>query len=145
MRNETLQVGAICALHDKLTALESHDYDRFALDLLLEREAAQLPPVTHAALLLAEAHRRADVDAFLHHAHAAACALVGKSADAVTVYSPVPAVLARRAGFERGQLVVQSVNRANLQRFVAQWREALVAPPGKRVRVSLDIDPASFC
>ena len=131
--------------HPVFTALETHDYDRFASDLLLEREAAQLPPVTHAALLLAEAHRRADVDAFLHHAHAAACALVGKSADAVTVYSPVPAVLARRAGFERGQLVVQSANRANLQRFVARWREALVAPPGKRVRVSLDIDPASFC
>ena len=131
--------------HPVFTALETHDYDRFASDLLLEREAAQLPPVTHAALLLAEAHRRADVDAFLHHAHAAACALVEKSTDAVTVYSPVPAVLARRAGFERGQLVVQSANRANLQRFVARWREALVAPPGKRVRVSLDIDPASFC
>jgi primosomal protein N' len=42
-------------------------------------------------------------------------------------------------------LVVQSANRANLQRFVAQWRGALTAPPGKRVRVSLDIDPASFC
>jgi primosomal protein N' (replication factor Y) len=131
--------------HPVFAALETHDYDRFARDLLVERDAAQLPPVTHAALLLAEAHRRADVDTFLHHAHAAARALVDKSANAVIVYSPVPAVLARRAGFERGQLVVQSANRANLQRFVAQWREALVAPPGKRVRVSLDIDPASFC
>ena len=34
---------------------------------------------------------------------------------------------------------------ANLQRFVAQWRDALSAPHGKRVRVSLDIDPAGFC
>src|SRR5438477_762677 len=85
--------------HPVFTALETHDYDRFASDLLLERETAQLPPVTHAALLLAEAHHRPDVDAFLDHAHAAALALVGRSADAVTVYSPVPAVLARRAGF----------------------------------------------
>jgi primosomal protein N' (replication factor Y) len=131
--------------HPVFAALETHDYDRFARDLLVEREAAQLPPATHAALLLAEAHHRADVDAFLDHAHAAAVALVDRSADAVTVYSPVPAVLARRAGFERGQLVVQSASRANLQRFVAQWRGALTAPPGKRVRVSLDIDPASFC
>jgi primosomal protein N' (replication factor Y) len=63
----------------------------------------------------------------------------------VTVHSPVPAVLARRAGFERGQLVVQSLNRAKLQRFVSQWRHALDATAVKRVRVSLDIDPTSFC
>jgi primosomal protein N' (replication factor Y) len=131
--------------HPVFVALETHDYDRFARNLLVERETAQLPPVTHAALLLAEAHHRADVDAFLDHAHAAAVALVDQDADAVTVYSPVPAVLARRAGFERGQLVVQSTSRASLQRFVARWRDELTAPPGKRVRVSLDIDPASFC
>jgi primosomal protein N' (replication factor Y) (superfamily II helicase) len=131
--------------HPVFAALQAHDYDRFARDLLREREAAQLPPVSHAALLLAEAHRREDIDAFLSHAHATACALVGDDAIDVTVYSPVPAVLARRAGFERGQLVVQSLNRAKLQRFIAQWRGALDAAPARRVRVSLDIDPASFC
>ncbi|HEY3178258.1 MAG TPA: primosomal protein N' [Casimicrobiaceae bacterium] len=131
--------------HPVFAALATHDYDRFAHDLLLEREAAQLPPATHVVLLLAEAHQRGDVDAFLRHAHAAACRLAVKSVGAVTVYSPVPAVLARRAGFERGQLVVQSPNRAELQRFASQWREALVDAPGTRVRVSLDVDPASFC
>jgi len=131
--------------HPVFNALATHDYDRFAAELLREREATQLPPVTHAALLLAEAPLRADVDAFLDDAHAAACALVESGCDAVTVYSPVPAVLARRAGLERGQLVVQSVHRAALHRFLTRWREAMAAARTKRVRVALDIDPASFC
>jgi primosomal protein N' (replication factor Y) len=130
--------------HPVFRALTTHDYDGFAADLLNEREAAQLPPAAHVALLLAEAHRRAEVDAFLEHAHAAARAL-RTNTNGVTVYAPVPAVLARRAGFERGQLVVQSTERANLHRFVARWRDALAAAPSKRVRVALDIDPASFC
>ena len=131
--------------HPVFHALATHDYDRFATELLTERETAQLPPTSHVVLLLAEAHRRAEVDAFLAHAHAAARALAGKANGAVTVFSPVPAVLARRAGFERGQLVVQSLDRAKLHRFVSRWRESLVAAAPKRVRVALDIDPASFC
>src|SRR5438552_7928704 len=58
--------------HPVFVALATHDYDRFATELLTERETAQLPPTSHAVLLLAEAHRRAEVDAFLAHAHAAA-------------------------------------------------------------------------
>ena len=131
--------------HPVFHSLSSHDYDRFATELLAERAMAQLPPVAHVALLLAEAHQRSDVDAFLAHAHAAARALNGKANAAVTVFSPVPAVLARRAGFERGQLVVQSRDRAELHRFVSRWREALAGTATNRVRVALDIDPASFC
>jgi primosomal protein N' (replication factor Y) len=130
--------------HPVFHALTSHDYDRFATELLAERAMAQLPPVAHVALLLAEAHHRIEVDAFLAHAHAAARAIDGK-ANGVTIFSPVPAVLARRAGFERGQLVVQSRDRAELHRFVSRWREAMTGAPSKRVRVALDIDPASFC
>jgi len=131
--------------HPVFHALTSHDYDRFATELLAERATAQLPPIAHVALLLAEAHHRSEVDAFLAHAHAAARTLSGKAKGAVTVFSPVPAVLARRAGFERGQLVVQSRDRATLHRFVSRWRESLTDAASKRVRVALDIDPASFC
>ena len=131
--------------HPVFSALTAHDYDRFATELLEEREHAQLPPTAHVAMLLAEAHRRSDVDAFLSHAHTAARTLTGKGDGVITVFSPVPAVLARRAGFERGQLIVQSRDRAKLHRFVSRWREALASAPAKRVRVALDIDPASFC
>ena len=128
--------------HPVYEALATHDYERFARELVAEREAAQLPPVTHVALLLAEAHRRADVDAYLERAHAAAEALA--EAAAVTIFPPVPALLARRAGLERGQLAVQSARRADLQRFLAQWRPVLASLAGKRVRAALDVDPLSF-
>jgi len=130
--------------HPVYAALATHDYPQFAEALLAERRAAQLPPYTHVALLAAEAHHRADVDAFLHNAHAAGTALVGESHAEVTVFSPVPALLSRRAGFERGQIVAQSDRRPALQRFLAAWRDALAALPGRRARWALDVDPAGF-
>jgi primosomal protein N' (replication factor Y) len=130
--------------HAVYAALAAHDYDRFARALLAEREIAQLPPFTHAALLMAEAHHRADVDAFLARACAAARTLARRFDGAVTVFDPVPAPLARRAGFERGQVVVQGTRREPLRQFLAQWRAALVELPDRRVRSALDVDPASF-
>ena len=129
--------------HPVYEALKTHDYDRLARQLIAEREATQLPPATHVALLAAEAHRREDVDAYLGRAHAAAEALL-RPGDDVTVFAPVPALLSRRAGMERGQLVVQSARRPALHEFLSRWREALAALSATRVRVTLDVDPASF-
>ncbi|MEO8752230.1 MAG: primosomal protein N', partial [Casimicrobiaceae bacterium] len=130
--------------HPVYTALVAHDYPRFAAVLLAERRAAELPPFTHVALLAVDAHRRVDVDAFLQAAHIAATALASGEHPEVTVFSPVPALLSRRAGFERGQLVVQSARRQALQRFLAAWRDALAEVPGRRARWALDVDPSGF-
>ncbi|MCC7326997.1 MAG: primosomal protein N' [Burkholderiales bacterium] len=130
--------------HPVYTALAAHDYARFADLLLAERKDAQLPPFAHVALLAAEAHDRSDVDAFLGAAHAAAAALVASAHPAVIVFSPVPALLQRRAGLERGQMVVQSARRVALQRFLPEWRAALDSLPGRRARWGLDVDPAGF-
>src|SRR5678815_1236505 len=92
-------------------------------ELLRERDAAQLPPASHVALLVAEAHARADVDRFLDDAVDRARAVQG-SADVVEVFPPVPPTMARRAGFERGQVLVQSLRRAALHAFLPQWRDA---------------------
>ncbi len=130
--------------HPVYVALRAHDYGRFAEELLAEREAAQLPPFSHVALLVADAHARADVDRFLTDAHADAVALTRDAHPDIEVFSPVPALLARRAGLERGQLVVQSLRRASLQRFLGEWRAVLAARRGRRVRWALDVDPAGF-
>ena len=127
--------------HPVYAALAAHDYGRYADALLAERRAAQLPPFVHAALLAAEAHRRADVDAFMRRAHESALRTAGA---AVTVYAPVPALLARRAGYERAQLVVQAAQRPALQRFLATWRAGLAEARDPRVRWALDVDPAGF-
>ena len=130
--------------HAAFAALVADDYGRFADALLAERQALELPPWTHAALLCADAHQRGDVDAFLAQAHAAGIALAAAEDSTVAVYSPVPALLARRAGLERGQIVVQSARRGALQRFLSAWRAALADIPGRRVRWALDVDPAGF-
>jgi primosomal protein N' (replication factor Y) len=130
--------------HPVYSAIREHDYVRLAENLLGERQAAQLPPYAHVALLAAEAHQRVDVDEFLRAAHASGLALASGEEAQVEVFPPVPALLARRAGFERGQIVVQSARRAALQRFLPAWRDAIFRQPGRRVRWALDVDPAGF-
>jgi primosomal protein N' (replication factor Y) (superfamily II helicase) len=130
--------------HPVYEAIATHDYARLAEQLLPERKAAQLPPYAHVAVLAAEAHHRADVDEFLRGAHAAGVALSSEQGTQVEVFQPVPALLARRAGFERGQVVVQSARRGALQWFLPSWRASLATQATRRVRWALDVDPAGF-
>jgi primosomal protein N' (replication factor Y) (superfamily II helicase) len=129
--------------HPVYRALAAGDYAGFADALLAERRAAELPPRTRVALLVAEAHARADVERFLDEAVARAHAILDDAAD-VIVFPPVPPALSRRMGFERGQVLVQSARRAPLQAFLPRWREALAADGKARVRWALDVDPAAF-
>jgi primosomal protein N' (replication factor Y) len=129
--------------HPVYRALALHDYGGFADELLAERRAAQLPPASRFALLVAEAHARDDVDRFLGDAVERARTLPGTAG--VEVFPPVPPALSRRAGFERGQVLVQSARRAALQAFLPRWREALLASGSSaRVRWAIDVDPAAF-
>ncbi len=131
------------AEHPAYRALAAHDYAGFADQLLAERRAAELPPASRIALLLAEAHARNDVDRFLEDAveHARALLATDRS---VHVFPPVPPALARRIGFERGQVLVQSTRRASLQSFLPRWREALATVGSTRVRWAIDVDPTAF-
>ncbi len=132
------------AAHPVYRALASQDYGAFARELLDERRAAGLPPHAHLVLLGAEAPSRADVDAFLAEAARDANAARDRTGAGVEVHAPVPSLLARRAGFERGQLVAQSARRAELSRFLDAWLPALEARPGRRVRWGLDVDPVTL-
>jgi len=128
--------------HPVYAALRAHDYDAFAARLFDERTAAALPPVTHVALLTGEALDRADVERFLDDAYAAAQNVTGDGD--VTVFPPVPALMARRAGLERAQILVQATRRADLQHMLPAWHAALRALPGRKVRWAIDVDPAGF-
>ena len=132
------------AEHPIFHALIDHDFDRFADGLLEERKSLGLPPFAHLALLLAEARARDDVTAFLSAASADGQELARRSARRCQIYSPVPAALARRAGLERGQVLVQSTDRRQLQDFLGHWRALLEARRDRRVRWHLDVDPLGF-
>jgi primosomal protein N' (replication factor Y) len=60
------------------------------------------------------------------------------------LFPPLPAGLARRAGMERGQVLVQSDDRRSLQAFLPLWRAELSQLGERRVRWSVDVDPLGF-
>ncbi|NRF69680.1 primosomal protein N' [Aquincola sp. S2] len=131
--------------HPLYAALKKHDFGAFATSQLAERQAAGLPPYSHLALLRAEARDPALAMAFLQAAAAAAAALPG--ADAVTVYPPVPASIAKVAGIERVQMLVESASRARLQRLLADWSpllHTLRAAHKGLARWAIDVDPLAI-
>ena len=130
--------------HPLAQALAGHDYERFAEALLAERRAATLPPFAHLAMLVAEAPTRDAVDTFLAAASEAGRSTARAESLSVEVFPAVPASMPRRAGLERGQVVAHAIERAAMQRFLPQWRNAIEALPGRRVRWGLDVDPLGF-
>jgi primosomal protein N' (replication factor Y) len=130
--------------HPLYRSLAANAYGEFAASLIAERRAASLPPFAHLALVTAEAPARDAVDAFLDDVRKEGDAIARRVGGGVSVFPPVPAALARRAGMERGQVLAQSEDRGALQRFLPHWRSAIDALPGRRVRFALDVDPAGF-
>jgi primosomal protein N' (replication factor Y) (superfamily II helicase) len=130
--------------HPLYKALVEHDYDRYAESLLAERQSLGLPPFAHLALLVAESRSRGSTMSFLGSAADRGRAILAAHGDRCEIYPPVPAGLARRAGMDRGQVLVQSTDRRALQAFLALWRAALEDLGERRVRWSIDVDPLSF-
>jgi primosomal protein N' (replication factor Y) len=120
--------------HPLYTALLAQDFEHFAAAQLEQRRALGFPPWTHQAVLRAEAVDRAPVFEFLEVAAREARPLAGP----VTVYDPVPSAMARLAGRWRGQVLLQSAQRSDLQRLLQHWLPGLRS---RRVRWSIDVDP----
>jgi primosomal protein N' (replication factor Y) len=126
--------------HPLYAALRDQSYRAFADAVLAERRQTGFPPFIHQALLRAEAPRLATALQFL--GEAARC---GKALDRhLTAYDPVPAALARRAGRERAQLLVQTTSRRRLREFLDAWRGTLASSVSTRARWSIDVDPQEF-
>ena len=123
--------------HPLLRTLLGHGYATAAQSLLRERREADLPPYAHLALLRADAPQQAQVDEFLHAALALAAHPEG-----VSLLGPMPAPMPRRAGLQRGQLLLSADARARLHAFLPEWIAGVRAlREARRVRWSLDVDP----
>ena len=131
--------------HPLFAALCAHDFAAFAGQLLNERRASALPPYTHLALVRAEATQAATALAFLREATQSAVDM--PEAQAVTIYPGVPHAILRVADVERVQMLVESVSRPALQKFLAAWLPQLqdlrAAHKGLR-RWAVDVDPAAI-
>ena len=123
--------------HPLYQALVRQDYRSFAEELLNERRLAGFPPFVYQALLRAESQNESALMDFLGYAANQA----GPGREAVTLYDPVPATIAKIAGHHRGHLLAQSASRTELQRFLSEWRALLIERKAARVRWSLDVDP----
>ncbi|MBC8024258.1 MAG: primosomal protein N', partial [Burkholderiales bacterium] len=128
--------------HPLYAAVATQDFASFAHEALDERRAASFPPYSHLVLLRAESKKPGEAAEFLGAAARMARRLARDAKGGeVEVFDPVPAVLERKAGFERAQLLVRSDSRAALRSFLPHWRQALAERVERRVRWALDVDP----
>ncbi|KRF01949.1 primosomal protein N' [Frateuria sp. Soil773] len=126
--------------HPLLRTLLARGYAAAAQELLAERQQAGLPPFGYQALLRADAHQRAAVDAFL----AEACAAL-PAGHALQIAGPMPAPMPLRAGRQRGQLLLEAATRGQLHAVLRPWAAGLSSLAGARkVRWSLDVDPVDL-
>ena len=122
--------------HPLLQTLVNGDYGAFARVLLEERKLTNLPPFSHLALLSAEGYDEKEPVTFLQQARAR---LPAKSLE---LLGPVPALMEKRAGRFRFQLLIQSNDRAALHNALQPLSMELEGmDSGRRVRWALDVDP----
>jgi primosomal protein N' (replication factor Y) len=126
--------------HPLYQSLLRHDYPGFAETTLRERRDADAPPFVSQALLRAEAGSETAAMGFLLAAREAGL----KLESGVTLFDPVPALMAKVANRHRAQLLVQCGARARLQNFLRIWLAGLRETPARGVRWSLDVDPVDY-
>jgi len=152
--------------HPLFAALRAQDYASFARGELHQREAAHLPPFAHQALLCADATAAATALEFLALAKTVllpcesgrvvnANAIANPSANglglglglgAIRIAEPVPMPMARLAGRERAQLLLESSSRPTLQALLVRNLPALRAlgSAHSKVHWHLEVDPLAI-
>lgn len=125
--------------HPLLQTLIQQGYPAFARQALEERKMAALPPFSHQALLRAEATTADKPQAFLDQA----MEMMGEHATQdVEFWGPIPAPMERKGGKIRAHLLIQSPNRARLQKLLSQTVTRLsTLKSARQVRWSIDVDP----
>jgi primosomal protein N' (replication factor Y) len=125
--------------HPLLQDLINNGYGDFARYALEERKMAALPPYRFIALFRAESQQAgdgfnflADVAALLNHPH-------------VSVLGPIPAIMEKRQGRYRMQLMLQANSRSTLNQAISiKINEIENLSSARKVRWSIDIDPQDF-
>jgi primosomal protein N' (replication factor Y) (superfamily II helicase) len=125
--------------HPLLQDLLNNGYQHFARLALKERQFAALPPYSYQALFRSEA-----IDANLAYGFLEQVKACLQQTD-ISLIGPLPALMEKRQGRYRMQLLLQSDKRTGIQ----QWLSNMMArieklPLANKVRWSLDMDPMDF-
>ena len=128
--------------HALLNTLIEKGYQAFAKSALQERKQAGLPPYSHQALLRAHANDAQTPQQFLQ---AVSELIQPLNTGKLQVLGPVSAPMARRAGYFRFQLLLQSSNRKDLHQLLDAALPLITKlKQASKVRWSLDIDPVDL-
>jgi primosomal protein N' (replication factor Y) len=132
--------------HPLLQDLINNGYAHFAQYALLERQHANLPPYTFQALFKAQALSARDAFDFLQQISQLFSAANGVDIkDNVFCVGPIPALMEKRQGQYRMQLLLQSPLRSSLQNAIGQKiKQIETLNLTSKIRWSLDIDPHDF-
>jgi primosomal protein N' (replication factor Y) (superfamily II helicase) len=123
--------------HPLLTSLLTEGYDGFARSALAERRQASWPPFSRLAAVRTSAQTAEAALGFLTEARKLA-----RPPHNVRLLGPVPAAMSKRAGRYHAQLLIESVDRSALHRFLDQWLPQIEPlPSARRARWALDVDP----
>lgn len=141
-RQGEVMIQTAFAKHPFWHELLQGGYELVAQSALKEREMAAWPPFSRLALLRAAAPGRHEPHRFLDIARRHAEA---RNPDGVRILGPVKAPMERKAGRYRAQLLFQSRHRQTLHQLLHELRFRLEADPSaRRVRWSIDVDPAEL-
>ena len=127
--------------HPLLSCLIQQDYTAFAKLALAERHETHWPPFSHLVVWRAQADARAPAIQFLQRVAGEARSEAGP----VRTLGPAPAVMERRGGKHRAQLLFHCSQRAPLHDLVSGLLGVARSwPETRRVRWSIDVDPAEL-
>ncbi|MCE0557193.1 primosomal protein N' [Motilimonas sp. E26] len=130
--------------HYLLQDLVNNGYQDFARSALSERQDALLPPFSFQALFRAEATYANMPETFLQQVKQIFSGYTEQYKQ-IELIGPMPAIMERRAGKYRFQLLIQAPNRALIAGLLSSCMEQVEKlKSGIKVRWSLDIDPTDF-
>ncbi len=118
-----------------LKILLTQGYQDFSQQLFKERQEAGWPPFSYLALFQAEAKQASLCLEFLEQI------VLYLSQTPLILLGPAPALLQKKAGFYRYQLLIQSQSRAELHELLNQLMPKLYGLKQSKVKFYLDIDP----
>ena len=121
--------------HPLLHTILQQDYHEVLQALLAERQMTDLPPYSYLALYKTEANSMEKCIRFLNTVKA----MIG---DQLDCFGPTPAILAKKAGKYRAELLCQANKRSQLHAVLKHIQPKISNHnSSKSVRWILDVDP----
>ncbi len=143
-----------------LLSLVRDGYQRFAQQLLKERDMMGLPPYVHACLIRCEGESLEKTHQALQDginmlpqlhplanqsAHSSTDSLTNSLTNNLAVSGVIDAPMAKRNGRYHSQVLILAKQRNHLHQVLNQWWEPMQAlPSAKGLKLSLDIDPVGW-